>query len=74
MDLESMHGRMSAELVEGFQASPRGEAELSDEDRARLQALGYLDDALGHMVRRRGVWAATGSQIIDWYRSHRPGK
>ena len=32
----------------------------------------YLDDALGHMVRRRGVWAATGSQIIDWYRSHRP--
>ena len=34
-----------AELVEGFQASPRGEAELSDEDRARLQALGYLDDA-----------------------------
>ena len=36
--------------------------------------IGYLDDALGHMVRRRGVWAATGSQIIDWYRSHRPGE
>ena len=36
--------------------------------------IGYLDDALGHMVRRRGVWAATGSQIIDWYKSHRPGE
>ena len=34
--------------------------------------IGYLNDALGHMVRRSGVWAATGSQIIDWYRSHRP--
>ena len=34
--------------------------------------IGYLREALGHMVRRRGVWAATGSQIIDWYRSHRP--
>ena len=35
--------------------------------------IGYLREALGHMVRRCGVWAATGSQIIDWYRSHRPG-
>ena len=34
--------------------------------------IGYLDDALGHMVRRQGVWAATGSQIIDWYRSNPP--
>ena len=34
--------------------------------------IGYLNDALGHMVRRSGVWAATGSQIIDWYRGHRP--
>jgi len=35
------------ELVEGFRASSRGDAELSDEDRARLQALGYLEDAPG---------------------------
>ena len=34
--------------------------------------IGYLDDALGHMVRHQQVWAATGSQIIDWYRSHPP--
>ena len=35
--------------------------------------IGVLDDALGYMVRRQGVWAATGSQIIDWYRRHPPG-
>ena len=34
--------------------------------------IGFLDDALGQMMRRRGVWAATGSQIVDWYRSHSP--
>lgn len=28
-----------------------------------------FDAALAHMVRQNGVWAATGSQIIDWYRS-----
>ncbi|MCZ6866272.1 MAG: polysaccharide deacetylase family protein [Chloroflexi bacterium] len=33
--------------------------------------IGYLDDALGHMVRRQGVWAASGGEIIDWYR--KPG-
>ena len=33
--------------------------------------ISYLDDALGHMVRRQGVWAASGGEIIDWYR--RPG-
>ena len=32
----------------------------------------YLDDALGHMVRRKGVWAASGSEIIDWYRRNPP--
>ena len=32
----------------------------------------YLDDALGHMVRRQGVWAASGSEIIDWYRHNLP--
>ena len=32
----------------------------------------FLDDALGHMMRRQGVWAASGSEIIDWYRDHLP--
>jgi len=32
--------------------------------------IGYLDSALEHMFRNQGVWAATGSEIIDWYRSH----
>jgi len=34
--------------------------------------IGYLDDALGHMVQRQGVWAATGAEIADWYRSNPP--
>ena len=34
--------------------------------------IGYLNDALEHVVRRSGVWPATGSQIIDWYRNHQP--
>jgi allantoinase len=34
--------------------------------------IGYLDDALGTMMRRQGVWAATGAEIIDWYRQHPP--
>ena len=32
----------------------------------------YLDDALGHMMAPQGVWAATGSQIADRYKSHPP--
>ncbi len=27
----------------------------------------YLDEALQAMMRRRGVWATQGSEIIDWY-------
>lgn len=27
----------------------------------------YLDQALGHMMRRQGVWAATGAEITEWY-------
>jgi peptidoglycan/xylan/chitin deacetylase (PgdA/CDA1 family) len=34
--------------------------------------IGYLDDALGYIMRRQGVWAATGSQIVDWYRRNPP--
>jgi allantoinase len=32
----------------------------------------YLDAALGTMMRRQGVWVASGSAIIDWYRQHPP--
>jgi allantoinase len=31
-----------------------------------------LDEALGHIMRRQGVWAATGAEVIDWYRLHHP--
>ena len=34
--------------------------------------IGFLDQALGHMVRRQGVWAATGSQIADWFKANPP--
>ena len=34
--------------------------------------IGYLDDALGHIMRRGGVWAATGSEIVDWYQRNQP--
>jgi allantoinase len=34
--------------------------------------IGYLHDALGTMMHRQGVWAATGAEIIDWYRQHAP--
>jgi peptidoglycan/xylan/chitin deacetylase (PgdA/CDA1 family) len=30
--------------------------------------IGFLDAALGAMVRRQGVWATNGASIIDWYR------
>ena len=32
----------------------------------------YLDEALATMVARKGVWAATGSEIIDWYQRNPP--
>ncbi len=34
--------------------------------------IGYLDDALEHMIRHQGVWAATASEIMEWYRSNPP--
>jgi F420-0:gamma-glutamyl ligase len=34
--------------------------------------IGCLDQALGHIMRYQGVWAATGAEIIDWYSAHRP--
>lgn len=36
--------------------------------------IGYLDEALGYIVRRQGVWTATGSEIVDWYRRQLPEK
>jgi peptidoglycan/xylan/chitin deacetylase (PgdA/CDA1 family) len=32
----------------------------------------YLERALGHIMGRQGVWAATGQEIVDWYLAHRP--
>ena len=34
--------------------------------------IGVLDEALGHMMRRREVWAASGAEVVDWYRTHPP--
>lgn len=34
--------------------------------------IGFLDEALEYMIRRQGVWAATGTEIIDWYRRNPP--
>ena len=32
----------------------------------------FLDAALATILRRQGVWAAPGAQIIDWFRQHPP--
>ena len=34
--------------------------------------IGVLDEALGHMMRRQGVWTASGAEVVDWYRTHPP--
>ena len=34
--------------------------------------IGSLDEALGHMMRRQGVWAASGGEVVEWYRTHPP--
>ena len=31
--------------------------------------VGSVDRALGYIMGQGGVWAATGSEIIDWYQS-----
>ena len=31
--------------------------------------IGIIDRALSHMMQQGGVWAATGSEIVDWYQS-----
>ncbi len=32
----------------------------------------YLSEALAYIMGHQGVWAATGSEIVDWYRSNPP--
>ncbi len=32
----------------------------------------YLNEALSYMLGHEGVWCATGSEIVDWYRENRP--
>jgi hypothetical protein len=34
--------------------------------------IGVLEAALSHVMRREGVWTATGEAIVDWYRRARP--
>ena len=34
--------------------------------------IGYLDRALDRIMRRGGVWATTGAEIVDWYRLNPP--
>ncbi len=34
--------------------------------------IGFLDEALAHMLRRQGVWPASGSEVVDWYRNNPP--
>jgi allantoinase len=29
----------------------------------------HLDEVLGHITQHAGVWKATGSEIVDWYKS-----
>jgi hypothetical protein len=28
----------------------------------------HLDEVLGHICTRQGVWNATGREIIDWFK------
>jgi hypothetical protein len=28
----------------------------------------HLDEVLGHICARQGVWKATGREIIDWFK------
>ncbi len=30
--------------------------------------IGFLNEALGDITGHQGVWAATGSEVVDWYR------
>ena len=32
----------------------------------------FLDEALSYIIRHQGVWATTGAEIADWYKSNPP--
>ena len=34
--------------------------------------IGYLEDALGHIMGHDSVWTATGSEIVDWFNNNPP--
>ncbi len=34
--------------------------------------IGYLEEALGHVMGHQDVWSATGSEIVDWFNSNPP--
>ena len=34
--------------------------------------IGCLSEALGDITRHQGVWSATGSEVVDWYRRNAP--
>ena len=34
--------------------------------------IGYLEDALAHVMGHEGVWSASGSEIVDWFNSNPP--
>jgi len=34
--------------------------------------IGYLEDALAHVMGHEGVWSASGSEIVDWFISNPP--
>jgi allantoinase len=29
----------------------------------------HLDEVLGHIMAHQGVWKATGSEIVDWFKA-----
>ena len=73
-------GRYEEMLKEGFETIYRDGVEIR-----RLMVLNlhpwvigqpfrirYLDRALEDMMRRQGVWAGTGSEIVDWFRKNPP--
>ena len=36
--------------------------------RAVCRRIRHLDEVLGHICARQGVWKATGREIIDWFK------
>ena len=32
----------------------------------------HLEEAIGYIMRRQGVWAAAGEEIVDWFQHNLP--